>query len=151
MVPTPMTRHSTRASSVKLGPRIAMPWDMFSLTSSYTQEPWHKSATLQMHSSVEWTDLTLVTVHKKNNCPIKPILPESLSWGQIWPMQKLWTGQWAGERTAGLHCRDTRQTSIRERLYLHCCSPLLSFKTLLVIFFNPPYKLSFADRLYTLW
>lgn len=33
-----MTRHSTRASRVKVGPRIAMPWEMFSLTSSYTQD-----------------------------------------------------------------------------------------------------------------
>lgn len=37
MVPTPMTRHSTRASRVKVGPRMAMPWEMFSLTSSYTR------------------------------------------------------------------------------------------------------------------
>lgn len=32
-----MTRHSTRASRVKVGPRMAMPWEMFSLTSSYTR------------------------------------------------------------------------------------------------------------------
>ena len=34
MVPTPITRHSTRASRVKVGPRRDMPWAMFSLTSS---------------------------------------------------------------------------------------------------------------------
>lgn len=38
MVPTPMTRHSTRASRVNVGPRMAMPWEIFSLTSSYTQD-----------------------------------------------------------------------------------------------------------------
>lgn len=37
MVPTPMTRHSTRASRVKVGPRMAMPLEMFSLTSSCTR------------------------------------------------------------------------------------------------------------------
>lgn len=34
MVPIPMTRHSTRASRVKVGPRMAMPCEIFSLTSS---------------------------------------------------------------------------------------------------------------------
>lgn len=33
-----MTRHSTRASRVKVGPRMAMPLEMFSLTSSCTRE-----------------------------------------------------------------------------------------------------------------
>lgn len=34
MVPTPITRHSTRASRVNVGPKIAIPRAMFSLTSS---------------------------------------------------------------------------------------------------------------------
>lgn len=34
MVPTPITRHSTTASSVNVGPNMAIPWAMFSLTSS---------------------------------------------------------------------------------------------------------------------
>lgn len=32
-----MTRHSTRASRVKVGPKMAIPWEMFSLTSSYRE------------------------------------------------------------------------------------------------------------------
>lgn len=35
MVPTPITRHSTRASRVKVGPKTAMPRAMLSLTSSW--------------------------------------------------------------------------------------------------------------------
>lgn len=50
MVPTPMTRHSTRASRVKVGPRMAMPWDIFSLTSSYTQDTGSQSVMPQLHS-----------------------------------------------------------------------------------------------------
>ena len=38
MVPTPITRHSTRASSVKVGPKIAIPRAMFSLTSSWNRQ-----------------------------------------------------------------------------------------------------------------
>lgn len=37
MVPTPITKHSTRASRVKVGPRTAMPREMLSLTSSWTK------------------------------------------------------------------------------------------------------------------
>lgn len=35
MVPTPITKHSTRASKVKAGPSTAIPWAMLSLTSSW--------------------------------------------------------------------------------------------------------------------
>jgi len=51
MVPVPMTRHSTRASRVKVGPRMAMPREMFSLTSSCAQHtgPEHQSAPPRRH------------------------------------------------------------------------------------------------------
>lgn len=70
MVPTPMTRHSTRASRVKVGPRMAMPWEMFSLTSSYTR---HRDEAgirhLNYNPSCEATGFISVTfsTYSKNN------------------------------------------------------------------------------------
>lgn len=53
-VPTPMTRHSTTASRVKVGPRMAMPSEMFSLTSSCTQDtrPPHPSPFLSINTQL---------------------------------------------------------------------------------------------------
>lgn len=60
-VPTPMTRHSTTASRVKVGPRMAMPSEMFSLTSSCTQDtrPPHPSPFLSINTQ-------LISVHRHN-------------------------------------------------------------------------------------
>lgn len=105
IVPTPITRHSTRASRVKVGPKTAIPLAIFSLTSScrtakkpFTKD-WHDWSYLlnpQFNvTNVDWTEKSGL----KKNEKVKYLwvgtqskLGQSTCFWEVNQQQKEWQG-----------------------------------------------------------